>query len=770
MLKYRLRQAEGERVWECPKGMDPILHRLLSTRGVSSDEEARRYLNPGRELFHDPFLLSDMDEAVQMIRQSIRARERVCVYGDYDVDGVCASAILSLYLKSRGVDCDVYLPSRHTEGYGLNADAVDKIAKDFQLLITVDCGITALELVERAKEHRLKVIVTDHHRPGDQLPDCPTVNPLLSGYPFGYLCGAGVAFQLVAALEDRDAAMEYIDLAALATIADIVPLRDENRAIASLGLKRINHLTPRPGVRALIAVSGLEGRVLSAGNVAFQLTPRMNASGRMGDARRAYDMMTSNDYDKCLTLAKELDEENNRRRALENEALEEAEKQLEGFDFASHAILIVQGESWNPGVIGLAASRLTEKYHFPSIALTRDGDSFTGSCRSIEGVNIHEALTQVADLMERFGGHEMAAGLKLKSENLPEFKHRIDQWLLENHERDKWIPQQEYDWEIKGRELTSELVTEMEKLAPTGCQNPGAVFLCEGDVSEAYGVGREKEHLKLTMALSDGMRLPGIWFRHAQDASRLKGRARMLFVPGINEYMGVRSVQAEVRQLFPLAQAQTGSDALRAAYWLKVLRSYKASEKAERVSLSALAKRMQENIMGTLVECADWESARALTCLSGPERADVLHGEYPADPRGFNAICVCPLGQSPAFYPYRACAGLPAELCGDAAQVEDAILCKALTKCPDVDGLRDIFKAARALGYARFPDEGEACRALASALKMDLDACALGLGVLEHMGLIRLETRESRISIACESRKASPEEDELYRFLTRLRG
>ncbi len=421
-------------------------------------------------------------------------------------------------------------------------------------------------------------------------------------------------------------------------------------------------------------------------------------------------------------------------------------------------------------MIGLSASRLTEKYHFPSIALTRDGDSFTGSCRSIEGVNIHEALTQVADLLERFGGHEMAAGLKLKSENLPEFKRRIDEWLLKNHDRDKWIPQQEYDWEIKGRELTSELVTEMEKLAPTGCQNPGAVFLCEGDVSEAYGVGREKEHLKLTMALSDGMRLPGIWFRHAQDASRLRGRARMLFVPGINEYMGVRSVQAEVKQLFPLADAQAGGKTARAAYWLKTLRGYRNAAEGEGVSLSMLAERMRENIMGTLVECADWESARVLTGLAGPERADVMRGEYPADPRGFNAVCVCPLGESPAFYPYRVCAGLPQELCGDAMRVQDAPLCPALRKCPDVDSLRDIFKAARGLGYARFAEEGEACGALAGALQMDLDACALGLGVLEHMGLIRLETRENGVSFLCESRKASPEEDELYRFLTRLRG
>ena len=313
--------------WPRPAYLSPVMHALLKMRGVKTDEEARAFLNPTKEQIRDSFLLSDMQKAVDVINASIQAGESICVYGDYDVDGVCASAILVCFLRSIGAKAEPYLPSRHQEGYGLNENALIEIAKKHQLLVSVDCGITAVELVECAKREGLKVVVTDHHRPEGALPDCPVVNPLLNDYPFPYLCGAGVAFHLVSALGGRERAMEYIDFAALATIADIVPLYDENRAIAAIGLKKIN-FSPRPGIRALIDAAGLSARPLNAGNVAFQLTPRLNASGRIGDAMRAFNLITSTDMDECIRLAGELNEENARRKTLEQEAIDEAEKAL----------------------------------------------------------------------------------------------------------------------------------------------------------------------------------------------------------------------------------------------------------------------------------------------------------------------------------------------------------------------------------------------------------------------------------------------------------
>ncbi len=764
MLKYQLRQPEAGVSWPCPEDMHPILHRMLMARGVGSEEEARRFLKPGRDMFHDPFLLSDMGEAVSIIRDAIAKRERICVYGDYDVDGVCASAILTLYLRDKGASCDVYLPSRHTEGYGLNADAVDHIAEKFELLITVDCGITAFELVERAKARHLRVIVTDHHRPDDRLPDCPTVNPLLADYPFGYLCGAGVAFQLVAALENRDKAMEYIDLAALATIADIVPLRDENRAIASLGLKRIN-LSARPGIRALISVTGLEGREISAGNVAFQLTPRMNASGRMGDAKRAYDLVTSTDMSLCESLAQELDEENRRRRELENAALEEAEKQLEDFDFSAHAVIIVKGDEWNPGVIGLAASRLTEKYHFPSVALTRDGDYYTGSCRSIEGVNIHEALTHTAQLLERFGGHEMAAGLKVHRDRLPAFRRTLDEYLLSACDRELWIPTAEYDALAEGRDLTVELVEQVDRLAPTGCGNPAAVFLTAGSVSEAYPVGREKEHLKLTLLTQDEKRLPAIWFRHAQDINTLPRRLDVLYAPSINEYMGVKTVQAEVKQILArMPDPSAATDGKRfSAYCLEAMAAFEPDSQPEEASPEEVRAAFESNCMGSLVICSGAESAGAVMSLIGG-KADFFTGEYPSDTRCFNAVCECPLGARPAKYKNVFYAGVPGCLAAGGKTLKSVPASLLFSQVPDVDSLRNVFKAARALALRKgvYPGAGEACLALAEEAGLKPEEAALGLGVLRHMGLASAEKTEDGCMLSFATERKNPAEDELF--------
>ncbi|MBQ9855631.1 MAG: single-stranded-DNA-specific exonuclease RecJ, partial [Clostridia bacterium] len=497
--------------WPRPEGLSPIMHALLRMRGIKSDQEAYAFLSPSKEQIRDSFLLSDMQKAVDVITASINAGESICVYGDYDVDGVCASAILVSFLKSIGAKAEPYLPSRHQEGYGLNENALKEIAKKHQLLVSVDCGITAVSLVECAKNEGLKVVVTDHHRPEGDLPDCPVVNPLLNGYPFPYLCGAGVAFHLVSALGGREKAMEYIDYAALATIADIVPLYDENRAIAAIGLKKINH-SPRPGIRALIDAAGLSARTINAGNVAFQLTPRLNASGRIGDAMRAYNLITSTNMDECISLASELNEENARRKTLEQEAIDEAENMLSDFNWIDRRAIVVQGQNWNPGVIGLAASRLTEKYHYPTIVLTKEDDVYVGSCRSIDGIDIHDALSSVSEYLVKFGGHKMAAGLTIKEENIEAFKEALDIYLYENAPQDAYIPYQEYDLDIETDELTVETVQSLDALSPTGCGNPAPIFRMRAQLLSPRPVGANGAHLKVTLKGETGA-IDGIWFR-----------------------------------------------------------------------------------------------------------------------------------------------------------------------------------------------------------------------------------------------------------------
>lgn len=768
MLKSRLRQPETERCWPCPEGMHPILHRLLLTRGVSSDEEARMFMHPGREMLRDPFLMNDMHAAVDIIRDAVEKKESICVYGDYDVDGVCASAILTLYLKELGADCDVYLPSRHTEGYGLNADAVDQISKRFQLLITVDCGITAFDLVERAKQEGMRVIVTDHHRPDELLPDCPTVNPLLGGYPFGYLCGTGVTFQLVSALAGREKAMEYIDLAALATIADIVPLRDENRAIACLGLKKIN-LSARPGVRALISISGLEDKKITAANVAFQMTPRMNASGRMGDAKRAYDLMTSADIERCEALALELDEENRSRKEFENKAIEEAERQLEQFDFTGKSVLFVQGDDWNPGVIGLAASRLTEKYHYPTVALTRDGetDSYIGSCRSIDGINIHEALTHTAPLLERFGGHKMAAGLKVSAANLETFKQQLDSYIGSAYASDLWIPVIEYDAELDGAELTEELTRQVEELAPTGCGNPGAVFKTRGNLSEAYPVGREKEHLKLTLRCADGTRMPGIWFRHSEDADLLSSDADVFYSPSVNEYMGRTNVQADVKMILPVGASgreQTAPERF-SAFAADLMREFGVGEDYAPVTPTDVKTAFSACHKGNLVIAADPDSARIVLGAAGG-LTDVFFGHFPEDRRCFNAVCIAPSGRIPDGYQKVFYAGVPDAFCSRGARISGIPACASFGDLPELAGLRDICRAVKEKAGQVFEGPAALAGTIAKERNLPLAACTLGICVLVHMGTARFEAG----CLSYDATPRNPATDNLYSYLSGQRG
>ena len=527
---------------------------LLRARGMDTEEKARRFLHPSLEDLHDPYALQDMDKTVSLIRAALAAGQRMLVYGDYDVDGVCASSIMMETLRELGGHADVRIPSRHSEGYGLHEEAIREAAAEYQLLITVDCGITNIKEVALAKSLGMTVIVTDHHEPPETLPPADAVmDPLLGSYPFRRLCGAGVALKICQALLGLPGVEKRLDLAALATVADVVPLVDENRVIVQEGMLRMA-ASSRPGLRALMETAGITPPLRSE-HLAFRLGPRLNAAGRLEDALQAVALLTTQDPAEAARIAHHLEDNNRARQQAEQEILAEALRQVDqDVCFREERIIIVQGENWNSGLIGLVAGRLCERYHFPVIVLSVQGENAVGSCRSIPGVNIYRMLSQCGDLFVRFGGHEQAAGLTIPVPLIPELRRRLNLLLRSQTEDAVYLPALEYDLSIPFRELTLDTLSLLDALEPTGYGNPPPVFLVsDARVQEMRRVGADRSHLKLSLLDGDGTVLDGIAFSQGHEADRGYSRVDALFTPSRNEYRGRVSVQLMVQALRPCA-------------------------------------------------------------------------------------------------------------------------------------------------------------------------------------------------------------------------
>ena len=496
--------------------------RLLAIRGIDTPEKAEAFLHPRLENLYDPFLLQDMEKIVSLIREAAANGTRIMVFGDYDADGICAAAILYETLREEGADVTWRLPSRHAEGYGLNEAAVREAARDCGMLITVDCGIAGAEEVALAKSLGLKVIVTDHHTLPEKLPEADAVtNPLLGGYPCPNLCGAGVALKICQALQGMAGVEKRLDLAAIATVADVVPLLDENRIIVAEGLKRIEG-SVRPGLRALLRVSATNPP-LRADHLAFRIGPRLNAAGRLESADIAEQLLLTRD-------------------------VEEAEGRA---DFDTSRVLVVSGEEWNPGLIGLTAGRLCERYHRPVVALSVSGDTATGSCRSVPGVNIFEMLKACGDLLERFGGHAQAAGLTLRTENIEAFREKLDRVVRENSDPSCFDQVKEYDLVLPFRTWTPAALTRLSALEPSGCGNPPPVFLLtDVSVQAMRRVGKDMTHLQMQLLSGDTM-LKGIGFSMGAAADTGWQEIDILYKPVLNEFRGKISVEAQVTALRP---------------------------------------------------------------------------------------------------------------------------------------------------------------------------------------------------------------------------
>ncbi len=778
MLRYV--QRASQRSWfERPEKLSPVLHRLLMQRGIRSAEEAEAFLHPGIDQLNDPFLLSGMEDAVKRIRRAIDDCKRICVYGDYDVDGVCASAILYDYFRNERACVEVYLPSRHSEGYGLNEAAVREIAGRNDLLVTVDCGIASRELIALATDLGMDCIVTDHHRPGELVPECTVINPLLNDYPCPYLCGAGVAFKLVHALSGMDAAMERIDLAAIATVADVVSLTGENRAIVSLGLQRINRC-PRPGVEALMESARIEKGKLDSQGIAFRIAPRLNAGGRLGSARRSFELLVQEEPFLAVAQADELEMENARRQNVEREIRAEAEKQLEGFDFSAHRIIMVKGEGWNSGVIGLCASHLKEKYHFPVIVFAENEGLLTGSCRSIEGVDIYETLSSAAGLMVKFGGHRQAAGLTLEAKNFDALQQALDRYLFENTAPETYLPSADYDIQVNLGECSEAFVRELAALEPTGCGNPEPVLRASVQLIETRAIGAQNAHLRL-IASEDGVRRTGIFFGAGDRIPSLTPDAEILFTPQLNHWAGHTDVQLRlcaIRNSAPEKQLQAAADqeSIHQRRFLTELIYNKGNDPSyppQVIAPGKLRELLAANAQGTWILCSDPAFAQMILEKVHPCMLDVSVGALPEDKHAFNSLILYPERLS-AFPPALRCLVLAGVPCMDPPH---GVVCLTLEgasfpwqELPDVDEMREVYKAM--LRLTRRPVHLSCREALDDRLSEETDlsplCCRASTLALEDMQLAEIQSRPFALRLP-PMKKTDPASSALWRRIQTLK-
>jgi single-stranded-DNA-specific exonuclease len=533
-------------------GVSETTASVLVRRGYGDPAVARAFLAVERPA-HDPFLLGDMAAACDAIRRTVAAGKRICVHGDYDADGICATALAVLVLRQLGADVGWHLPSRFEGGYGVSMETLARLAgEECGLVLTVDCGITAVDEVAEAAALGLEVVVTDHHRPGERLPDCPLVVTRPSEYPFPELCGTGVVLRLGEALLGPEALAEHLDLVALATIADVVPLLDENRALAAAGLRRLAR-TSKTGLRALMRAARVDPAALDTGSVGFRLAPRLNAAGRLSHPGVALELLLTEDEREAEELAGRLEALNRDRQAVEDRILRDALRQIEEwseFERRRRAY-VVAGEEWHRGVIGIVASRLVERYHRPIVLVagTEDGP-WVGSGRSISAFDLHAGLGACAEHLERYGGHRAAAGLSILPENVSSLRDAFAAHADESLTDVDLVPRTTVDAVVDGRELTLELCDELERLAPFGLSNPNVTLLAVGcGLSELGAVG-EGRHLRLAVT-ANGVRAGAIAFGQGSrlDMYRRPASWDVAFRLGANRWNGAVSPQLVVRQM-----------------------------------------------------------------------------------------------------------------------------------------------------------------------------------------------------------------------------
>ena len=516
--------------------MSPILCGLLLKRGITTAAEARNFFRPKLSNLHDPFLMNDMDIAVKRLNKALGKKERILVYGDYDVDGTTAVALVYKFLQQFSSNIDYYIPDRNEDGYGISKRGVDyAYSTGVKLIIVLDCGIKAIDEIAYAKSLGIDFIVCDHHVPDEELPCAVAVlNPKRtdSTYPYPHLSGCGVGFKFMQAFAiDNGIPAEQLytllDLVAVSIASDLVPIMGENRILAFHGIKQINH-SPSVGLKAIIQVCGLADKEISINDIIFKIGPRINASGRIQQGKVAVDLLIENNLRAALEMSRQINEFNETRKELDKSMTEEANTIVEGLEsFDEQRAIVIFNADWHRGVIGIVASRLTEVYHRPAVVITCTGDVATGSARSVTGFDVYKAMESCRDLLENFGGHTYAAGFSLKVENVEAFAQRFKDYVSENILPEQTDPVIEIDAELDFHQITRRFFNDMKKFAPHGPDNPKPVF-CTYNVCD-YGtskvVGRHQEHIKLELVDNKSNTiLNGIAFGQSRQAKYIKSK------------------------------------------------------------------------------------------------------------------------------------------------------------------------------------------------------------------------------------------------------
>lgn len=558
--KWEVRIQDTDKVNSLIKKLkiNSVLARLLINRNLDSVESVNDFLNKDKDNFFDPFLMKDMEKAVKRIKEAVYNKEKITIYGDYDVDGVTSTSVLYLYLKEKKAIVDYYIPNRNTEGYGINKAALEKIAlADTKLLISVDTGITAIEEVDYAKTLGMDVIVTDHHECGEKVPCCVgVVNPKQKDckYPFKELAGVGVVFKIVCALEGeagfKNVLEKFGDLVCIGTIADVMPLYKENRAIASKGLEIIAK-TKRVGLKALITKSINKSKKITSGSIGFVLSPRINAAGRMGSAERAVQLFASDNYVKALEIAEELCEENRERQITENEIFQQCVAKIKNeVDLENDKALVLWDDGWNNGVIGIVASRLCDRYYLPSILISFDKDKGKGSGRSIKSFNLYEALSTCQGSLEKYGGHELAAGLSVTRENVTNFKEEFLSYASKHIKEKDLVMSIDIECELETRDINLDTARSLLLLEPYGMGNEVPKFLLKNvEIVYLTSVGNDK-HIKLALRKDDN-EIQAFYFSMSlwDFGYSIGDKVDIVFNMDINSYRGIDSVQLILKDI-----------------------------------------------------------------------------------------------------------------------------------------------------------------------------------------------------------------------------
>ena len=542
-------------------GVVPLIAQLLIKRGITTPEKAERFLSPSLRDLADPFLLKDMERAVERIVRAVRDEETILVYGDYDVDGMTSCALMVEFLGSLGVKTSYYIPHRLQEGYGLNSEAVKRIAGEgVNLLICVDCGVSDLEEIDLARQLGMDTIVVDHHEVPERLPDaCAIINPMQPdcAYPFKGLAGVGVAFNFVMALRRRLRELEFwlkrpepnllrhLDLVALGTIADVAPLLDVNRICVKYGLKEVEH-TDRPGLVALKKVSRLGAGDVSVGHVAFRLTPRLNAAGRMTDPSKGMELLLARDNYQARKIAEELDQANQQRQRTEEKTLREAKEMIVAQNLLKRKSFVLSSDQWHPGVIGIVASRLTEEFCRPTILIAFDGDKGKGSARSIGQFHLYDGLKPCGEYLLGFGGHKYAAGITISREQIRTFDEAFEKVVQESLGNEDLSSSIAIDAEVDLAEITPQLMRDLSLFTPHGVSNPRPLFASRNQVAvnNVRPVGADSVKFDVE---EGGVTHETIGFGMVDLEQSLPSAVKIAFHPRINDWDGSKKLQLELR-------------------------------------------------------------------------------------------------------------------------------------------------------------------------------------------------------------------------------